>query len=165
MSGLRAALIALPCTALAVITPVSAQTLMAPGSGFRLQPVAPRPTDTQTQTADPAAGTLDPSVACPGKLQALKQNNAALRDEIRSLQDQLSAYTNKGGSRVTAYCESSTISRNTAGATNNCAQAGYGCEPVSGLCRTSAQYSDHCAPGFVMDASSNRCVPNPGSYR
>jgi hypothetical protein len=88
-----------------------------------------------------------------------RQKNQQLRTENASLQSQLAEWTRKGGSLVHAYCETPTVSMNSSGARNDCAVTGYGCEPVSGLCRTVARGSDDCAPGFLMDV--DHCVPRP----
>jgi hypothetical protein len=149
-----------PLSLLLAPEPTPAQTLMAPaGGGVWIQPVRPGALEQTIQ--DPAAGELDPAISCPKKLQAAKEDGKALRQEITDLQQQLESYTSRTGSRVTAYCESSTVSRNTAGATSDCAAAGMGCEPVSGLCRTTALMTEHCAPSFLWDATSGRCVRFP----
>lgn len=88
-----------------------------------------------------------------------REKNQQLRAENSSLQSQLAEWTRKGGSLVHAYCETPTMSVNSAGARNDCAASGYGCEPVSGLCRTVARTSMDCAPGFLMDV--DHCVPQP----
>lgn len=88
-----------------------------------------------------------------------RAKNQALRNENASLRAQLEAWTRKGGSQVHAYCETPTLSANSAGARNDCAASGYACEPVSGLCRTMARTSNDCAPGFLMNV--DRCVPRP----
>lgn len=88
-----------------------------------------------------------------------REKNQQLRAENASLQTQLAEWTRKGGSLVHAYCETPTLSVNSAGARNDCAASGYGCEPVSGLCRTVARSSMDCAPGFLMDV--DHCVPRP----
>lgn len=88
-----------------------------------------------------------------------REKNQQLRTENASLQSQLAEWTRKGGSLVHAYCETPTVSMNSSGARNDCAVTGYGCEPVSGLCRTVARGSDDCAPGFLMDV--DHCVPRP----
>ena len=87
------------------------------------------------------------------------QKNKQLRGENTDLRQQLAEYTRHGGSLVHAYCETETVSRNTAGARNDCAPTGYKCEPVSGLCRTSANDSIQCADGFLLDI--DHCVPRP----
>lgn len=86
--------------------------------------------------------------------------NKQLRAENEALKAQIDGFTRLGGSQVTAYCESGnpTISRNTAGASADCGLAGYNCEPVSGLCRTSCQTSDMCSGGFVCDTGAQQCV-------
>jgi hypothetical protein len=88
-----------------------------------------------------------------------REKNRQLREENGQLQSQLAEWTRKGGSLVHAYCETPTLSANSAGARNDCAASGYGCEPVSGMCRTMARSSDDCAPGFLMDV--DHCVPRP----
>jgi hypothetical protein len=88
-----------------------------------------------------------------------REKNQQLRAENATLQGQLAEWTRKGGSLVHAYCETPTMSVNSAGARNDCAANGYGCEPVSGLCRTVARSSMDCAPGFLMDV--DHCVPQP----
>jgi hypothetical protein len=87
------------------------------------------------------------------------EKNRQLSSENDGLRRQLQEYTQRGGSLVHAYCETPTVSRNTAGARSDCAPTGYRCEPVSGLCRTSANDSNQCADGFLLDV--DRCVPRP----
>jgi len=86
------------------------------------------------------------------------EKNKALRNENTSLRAQLDSYTSRTGTRVTAYCETPTLSRNTAGASNDCSRTGFGCEPVSGLCRTQAHSTDECAAGYVYCSLHNNCV-------
>lgn len=87
--------------------------------------------------------------------------NKALRAENASLKAQLDSYTSRTGSRVTAYCETPSLSRNTAGASNDCSRSGFGCEPVTGLCRTVAHSTDECAAGYVWCSLNNACVRTP----
>lgn len=120
------------------------------------------------------AATLRPMVApvkvAPVKVDAVqvdwkvqydkeRAKNQALRGQVASLQAELASWTSKGGSQVHAYCETETLSRNSAGARNDCAASGYRCEPVSGLCRTSARVTADCAPYFVLQV--DHCVPQP----
>ena len=88
-----------------------------------------------------------------------REKNQQLRQDNARLQSQLAEWTRKGGSLVHAYCETPTMSVNSVGARSDCAANGYGCEPVSGLCRTVVRSSDQCAPGFLMDV--DHCVPQP----
>lgn len=90
------------------------------------------------------------------KWEQERSKNQQLRDENSGLRAQLDAWTRKGGSQVHAYCETPTLSVSSAGARNDCAASGYGCEPVSGLCRTVARTSNDCAPGFLMNV--DHCV-------
>jgi hypothetical protein len=108
-------------------------------------------------------GITDPSAASLAKdYEALYRKEAEktreLKAQVQSLTQRLAEATKPGGSLVKAYCESSTVSRNTAGARNDCAESGYTCEPVSGLCRTVARNSADCAPGYNYDAGGV-CVP------
>lgn len=87
--------------------------------------------------------------------------NKELKGQVATLTERLNQMTRPGGSLVQAYCESPTVSRNTAGASNDCAKNGFGCEPVSGLCRTSARSSDECAAGYIYCATNGGCVRDP----
>lgn len=86
------------------------------------------------------------------------EKNRQLRSEVASLTQRVAELTRPGGSLVQAYCETATLSRNTAGASNDCATGGYACEPVSGLCRTRAASSTDCASGFTYCAKYSSCV-------
>lgn len=100
------------------------------------------------------------------QIARLVREKKALRDEIarnqadlQAMQARLDEMTHPGGSLVRAYCDG-TVSRNTAGASEDCTRSGYACQPVNGLCHRECTGSDMCAPGFVCDTSVNRCV-NP----
>lgn len=83
----------------------------------------------------------------------LKQQNADLQKQNSELQKQLKEATSVGGSAVKAYCESPAVSRNTAGATNNCEP--YICESVSGLCNTRCKSAADCSEGYVCDTDNS----------
>jgi len=123
-----------------------------------------------TQEVSPS----DPSLAIPvddpealkARIRQLKEQNQALAEERNALageRDALAAKINEmtalGGSLVTAYCASREISRNTAGAEEDCSTVGYVCDPVSGLCHTTCQGTDHCASGYACDVEAGRCIP------
>lgn len=92
------------------------------------------------------------------KNETLQQQNNTLKQQVSDLQKKLSDATKPGGSAVKAYCESETVSRNTAGATSVCIP--YQCEPVSGLCRTScSKTGGECAKGYVCDTMYSSCIP------
>jgi len=122
------------------------------------------------QEASPADLSLAEPVDDPETLKArirqLKDQNLLLAEERDALtveRDALQATINAmmalGGSLVTAYCASDELSRNTAGAEENCDTTGYVCAPVSGLCYDSCEVTDHCARGFVCDVETRKCVP------
>lgn len=94
-----------------------------------------------------------------------REKNQQLRAENASLQSQLAEWTRKGGSQVHAYCEAPTLSVNSAGSRNDCAASGYTCEPVSGLCRTSAANGSECAIGRQWCVYGNRCVASPAECK
>ena len=108
----------------------------------------------------------------PEKMKAtinkLKKEKRELRQQLQmsvaDLQEarrQLDEMTRLGGSLVTAQCVSPSLSRNTAGAEENCAASGYACEQVSGQCRRQCNVSTDCSVGFLCDTSVNRCVVPP----
>ena len=94
--------------------------------------------------------------------QKLEADNRKLREENERLRQENEGFKALGGSQVHAYCPNPGTSRNTAGAESDCKSAGYNCEPVSGLCRTSCQTSDMCAGGFTCDTGAQRCVYTAG---
>lgn len=128
--------------ALAIASTASAQTMIRP-----------------VQLATPAVQAAQIDTAALEK-QKMERENARLREENAVLKQRVDAMTSLGGSQVHAYCPvgSPGISRNTAGAESNCAQSGYNCEPVSGLCRTTCQTSDMCAANFTCDTGAQQCV-------
>ena len=89
----------------------------------------------------------------------LRESNRTLRAQNTELADRITQMTKHGGSLVRAYCANDDeLSRSTAGDENNCQAAGYRCEPVSGLCRTTCQTSDHCGRNHTCDPVSHSCV-------
>lgn len=123
--------------------------LAAPLAAQQVQSLQPRVAPVQTQGLQ---------IDWKAQFEQERAKNQELRRQVDSLQAQLAEWTRKGGSQVHAYCESPTVSRNSAGAVNDCAAGGYTCEPVSGLCRTSAAHTGECAPGRVWCVYGNRCV-------
>jgi hypothetical protein len=122
-----------------------------------------QPLKMPTAPAATAAAPIEAHTAemeAKAELSALKRENARLQAENADLKAQLDGYRVLGGSQVHAYCAagSNTVSKNTAGAESNCANAGYTCEPVSGQCRNSCQTSDMCAGGFTCDTGIQQCV-------
>ncbi len=127
-----------------------------------------------TSSAAQSVGTVRPMVA--PKVDTIvidyrqqweqeRAKNQVLRSENARLGEELAAWTRRGGSQVHAYCETPTLSRNSAGASNDCAVAGFGCEPVSGLCRTVANSSADCAAGYIYCATNRQCVREANACR
>jgi len=96
-----------------------------------------------------------------GQVDALQTQNTSLQKELQVAQQQLKETTHPGGSAVTAYCESGSVSRNTAGATNDCGL--YRCEEVSGLCRTQCDNASQCKEttdniSYVCNSTAHECI-------
>lgn len=122
----------------------------------QIRPVSPIVATPATPAASAQAASLPKDYEALYRKEAEK--NRELKAEVQSLTERLAQVTRPGGSLVTAYCESASVSRNTAGATNDCSTSGFACEPVSGLCRTSARSSMECAAGFVYCSLRANCV-------
>lgn len=120
-----------------------------------------------TSVRQPSAAQLnyqDPE-QMKAQIERLKREKRALRLQLQTTLGDLQAangrideMTRKGGSLVTAQCVSPELSRNTAGAEENCSASGYACEAVSGLCRRMCNVTTDCAGGFVCDTGARQCV-------
>jgi hypothetical protein len=143
---------------------------------IRVAPIAPAPA-TQAAQVQPAPAVDAAAEAAHDEaagravetVESLRAANKALREKVRSLReenaglkDRIAQMTSRGGSEVRAYCPTNTLSRNTAGAENDCSASGYTCESVSGLCRTVCRTSDMCAGGFTCDVDAGVCVNTSG---
>lgn len=92
------------------------------------------------------------------QVQTLAQEVDGLKQQNATLQHKLDETTHPGGSLVTAYCETTSLSRNTAGEATDCGY--YACEPVSGLCRTMCNLASECdQPGHVCNSTEHECIP------
>ena len=132
-----------------VVTPALAQVMQIqrPVIVPQIQPVQNDPDVAQKVM------TIEDAQAQIAKLRAEKKELNARRNETLATLDQ---WTKKGGSLVHAYCESDSISRNTSGASENCALSGYTCAPVEGTCRRSCVSSSDCDGQFRCENS--QCV-------
>jgi hypothetical protein len=92
------------------------------------------------------------------KLDQAEKAGALLAVRVKQLDDQVQAMTKPGGALVRAFCDGQFVSRNTAGASNNCAGRGYACEPVSGTCYARCSKTDQCAKGWVCDPTVSACI-------
>jgi hypothetical protein len=136
-----------------VVTPALAQISMQPMA----RPVTLPPAATVHQDADAVqkVQTLEDAKAQIVKLRAENRDlDAKLADALATID----SWTKKGGSLVHAYCESETMSRSSAGASEDCSNNGYRCSPVEGTCRRSCNSSDECAGGWVCDTGPHVCV-------
>jgi hypothetical protein len=104
-----------------------------------------------------SAAQIDRVPMLEKQVASLREENERLKRENAALKADIDSYRMLGGSQVHAFCEGS-VSKNTAGASNDCSNAGYTCESVSGLCHTSCQTSDMCSGGFVCDTGIQQCV-------
>ena len=146
--------------ALILVTPATAQMRVPPIQPIVLQPVVATP-----QSADLSVEPwMTPETAKKAieQLRAerteLKTNLADTNTRLAEAVARIDEITKPGGSLVKAYCASRTVSRNTAGAEEDCADSGYACDQVSGLCHRSATNSLMCAAGYNYDAESNHCI-------
>lgn len=124
------------------------------------QPVHAAPTmQVRPGVALPAAAAIDREALLQAQNDKLREENAKLKAENAALKADIDSYRMLGGSEVHAYCgEDHATSRNTAGVSTDCNRSGYQCEPVSGLCRTTCQTTDMCAPGWVCDTAVSQCI-------
>ena len=138
------------------------------------QPATIRPVEKAPEQKTPVDATLAPGamrnqwLQCEKNAQdlqeqvdALQLQNTSLQEQLQVVQQKLDDATHPGGSAVTAYCESGSVSRNTAGATTDCGL--YACEEVSGLCRTQCDSSSQCKENtantsYVCDTLERVCI-------
>jgi hypothetical protein len=154
--------------ALVLTAAASAQTMQvqpirstAPAPQAAVQPIQVQPIQpvdaAQTDQAESAPAPIQTVESLTAANQKLRRDNKALRTENEALKARILAFTTPGGSEVRAFCPSDTVSRNTAGAENNCAAAGYTCDQVNGQCRNMCTTSDMCSAGFSCNPCNNRC--------
>ena len=149
---------------------------------IRVQPPAETPATVaapaqampELQVAPPAeALTFDPALTPETARAAISRLQARIRElrgqmgvtlgELQGLRSQLDEMTRAGGSLVRASCASPALSRNSAGAEENCHATGYVCGAVEGLCFRQCTSTSQCAPGFACDIGAARCVlPSSG---
>ena len=130
--------------ALLFITPALAQVMQVQKLD---RPVIVRPLPAPSQDLG-----VQPNSDIGEKLMTIEEAQAQiarLREERRELNARLSEavatieqMTKAGGSLVRAYCESESVSRNTAGASETCNR--YKCGEVDGLCKKSCTSSNDC---------------------
>jgi hypothetical protein len=155
----RSRLVAL--AALLVVTPALAQSVQV--QPIQVQPIQ-RPVvispevDTSVQQDTNAAQKTMTIEDARKRIQQLARDKRELAAKLKEANATIEQMTSRRGSLVRAYCESRTLSRNTAGASEDCAPTGYICNEVSGLCKTSCTISPDCSTGFTCDPPSGRCM-------
>ena len=145
----------------------AAQIMVQPGVIQKPQPQVAMPQGPEAVALDPA---LSPETA-RAEIDRLKARVRDLRMQLsntlanlQSARSELDEMQRAGGTLVRAQCVSQFLSRNTAGASEDCSASGYTCAAVSGLCHRSCTTSDMCAAGFTCDIPAGRCVvPAPAS--
>ena len=146
--------------ALVLVTPATAQMRVPRIQPIVVQPVVASPQGVDTvlepwMTPETAKAAIEKLRAERSELKAsLADTNTRLADAIAKIE----AMTKPGGTLVKAYCASATVSRNTAGAEEDCSAGGYRCDQVTGLCHRSATHSGMCSINFNYDANTNQCV-------
>lgn len=116
----------------------------------------------QLQVAPRPAGSVAQVDQGAIERRRLELENARLKEENAALKQRIEALTTLGGSEVRAYCAAPNVSRNTAGAERNCAEGGYSCDAVTGLCNTQCTTSTQCSgSGYSCDPVSHTCTTLP----
>ena len=137
--------------ALFLVTPALAQ--LAP---VRIQPITPPPAMQQPDNSELQANLMTAEEART-KIAQLNREKRELNARLTEALATIEQMTSRTGSLVRAYCESKTLSRNTAGATENCADSGYVCGEVEGTCKRQCSVSFDCATGYTC-MPDGRCV-------
>lgn len=141
---------------------VMAMMFITPAAAQMTVPKVSRPNVLQPLTVSPnAETTLEPWMTpetAKKTIEELRLERTQLKTSLSEALARIDAITQPGGSLVRAYCASHTVSKNTAGAEENCAASGYSCDQVSGQCHRTATSGDMCSEGFNMDATNGRCI-------
>lgn len=145
-----------------IVTPALAQLMQVqPIQRPVIVPQVIEPIQQETNTAEKIM-TIEEAQARIAKLQSEKRElNLQLNESANKLTEAMATidqWTSKGGSLVHAYCESETLSRNSAGASEDCAASGYRCAAVEGTCRRTCNVTTDCAGYHVCDTARHVCV-------
>jgi TolA-binding protein len=112
------------------------------------------------QTQNNNAAQVAPTTAqLQSEIQRLRTQVQQLTQQRDALQQQVTQMTTRGGSLVHAYCEAQSVSRNTAGARQDCGY--YACAPVTGTCNSSCNTTTECEEGYAI-CENHRCVARNG---
>ncbi|MEQ1509974.1 MAG: hypothetical protein ABL909_06165 [Sphingopyxis sp.] len=150
-----------------MMTSASAQMRNLPARTANLPPPVAQPVAPNSAQPPHLDIANDPERA-RAEINRLRGNNRQMRQQLsntladlQAVRRQIDEMSRAGGSLVTAYCASSTQSRNTAGAVEDCSASGYTCAAVSGMCHRSCTTATMCAQGFACDMDSGRCALPP----
>lgn len=152
---------------LMLMTSASAQMRSSPARTVNVPQRTQPPVIVNTAPPPQLDPANDPERA-RAEINRLRGNNRQMRQQLsntladlQAVRRQIDEMSRAGGSLVSAYCASSTQSRNTAGAIEDCSASGYVCAAVSGLCHRSCTTAAMCAPGFACDMDTGRCALPP----
>lgn len=146
--------------ALLIVTPALAQVMVQPIQKVQPIPTVPivRAPDMTVQQNNDAANKVMTIEEARARISQLTQEKRAANEKLKEALARIDEITKPGGSLVRAYCASPALSRNTAGAEENCSSTGYVCGEVAGLCKTQCTTSNDCAAGYTCDVPQARCV-------
>ena len=138
-----------------IVTPALAQVLQVQPIQ---RPITVTPQIQPIQQESNAAEKIMTVEDAQKRIAQLQREKRELDGRLTEALATIDQWTKKGGSLVHAYCESEEISRNSAGATENCADSGYRCAEVEGTCRKSCNVTTDCAGYHVCDTARHVCV-------
>lgn len=143
--------------ALVLVSPAVAQLMKVQPIPQVSRPVVVQPVQPVQEDSNVAQKVMTIEEA-QAQIAKLRQEKRDLDSKLTEALATIDQWTQKGGSLVHAYCESDEISRNSAGATENCADSGYRCASVEGTCRRSCNVTTDCAGYHVCDTARHVCV-------
>ena len=135
--------------ALLLVTPALAQVMT-------IKRIPSPATEIQAQDQDLSAAIVQDPAKARETIARLYREKRELNARLTEAMATIQQYSDRKGTLVKAYCESRELSRNTAGATENCADSGYVCGEVEGTCKRSCNVSSECATNFTCDVG--RCI-------
>ena len=164
--SMLALLVALPVAAqiapirLPVMQPVTVEPVAPPVTTVSpvMMPPADAPTFDVTNDPERARAYINKLRA---EKRALREQMTVTLGDLQTARTTIDEMTRLGGTLVRAQCVSETLSRTTAGVSENCTASGYLCSGVEGTCFRQCTSSTQCAGGFVCDIGAARCIVPP----
>ena len=166
--SMLALLFALPVVAqiapirLPVMQPVTVEPVAPPVTTVEpvMMPPADAPTFDVTNDPERARAYINKLRA---EKRALREQMTVTLGDLQNARTTIDEMTRLGGTLVRAQCVSETLSRTTAGVSENCAASGYTCGGVEGTCFRQCTTSSQCSTGFTCDPGPARCIVQPES--